>query len=195
MLGAGPVRYFVIHSLTMFGHVGKPDAKVCQSMADLDHPIVQTGDVTTPNITWQRIVFDLAKRIRSGETPVGSKIPSNRELAERYGASAGTVKRAVEYLRNDGALQGAQGSGVFVARVPPDEIDFSVTTLGEVTDKIARIEKAVASLESDRVDLREIVGLLQTHLIELYARLGQPYPHHGTEQQPQRRTRRRAAEG
>ncbi len=65
----------------------------------------------------------------------------------------------------------------------------------ELESRIARVERAVATLENDKVDLREVVGLLQAHLIELYARLGQPYPHAGTDQQPQRRARRRAAEG
>lgn len=154
--------------------------------------------MAAPNTIWQRVALDIADRIRSGETPVGSKIASYEQLAERSGASYGTIKRAIEYLRDAGVLQGAQGSGVFVLRVPDEDLDFTAGPADELAGRIARVEEAlekVASGQADLADLRETVGLIQTHLIELYARLGQPYPHANGQRPKQQRPQRRVADG
>jgi DNA-binding GntR family transcriptional regulator len=101
---------------------------------------------TTPATTaWQRIAGDIAARITSGETPVGSKIPSQQQLIRRHGASLGTVKRAVEHLQERGVLQGMQGAGVFVRRVP-NEADLS-TTEPDNDDRLRAIEERLRIAE------------------------------------------------
>lgn len=153
--------------------------------------------MAAPNTTWQRVAVEIAERIRDGQTPVGEKIASHRELAERSGASIGTVKRAIGYLQDAGVLKSAQGSGVFVQRIPADELDFE-TSDDDLPGRITRTEQAVAELVDNEADLRKTVGEMQAHLIELYARLGQPYPHAGganTRQPRHNRTERRTADG
>lgn len=166
-------------------------------MADLARSVSDDERVTTPNTTWQRVALDIADRIRNGETPIGSKIASYQQLADRNSASFGTVKRAIEHLRDTGILQGAQGSGVFVLRVPDKELDFTAPSPDELAGRVARVEDALGKLAAENTDLREIVGLLQAHLIELYARLGQPYPHGNgvADQRTKKRPQRRAADG
>jgi DNA-binding transcriptional regulator YhcF (GntR family) len=197
--------------------------RVCQARADLGSDLGEDEQVTFPSTAWQRIVRDIADRIRSGETPVGEKIASHQELMRRHGASLGTVKRAVDYLQAADVLRGVQGAGVFVRRLPRDEdLDFEAAStgvrgsdlstlradldglraeLGQVdavtATRLDQIEQSLTRLEESDSDLREVVGVLQAHLIELYARVGQPYPHGATTDRRKERgtTRRIAAEG
>ena len=109
--------------------------------------------MTSAPTAWQRIARDIAARISSGETPVGSKISSQQQLIRRHGASLGTVKRAVEHLQERGVLQGVQGAGVFVRRVPNDA-DLSAAEpdrdnrLNTFEERLHAVEERVARLEA-----------------------------------------------
>lgn len=57
--------------------------------------------------------------MRDGTLAPGEKIPSTGDLVESYGCSVGTARQAVELLRREGFVEGAQGRGVFVRRERP----------------------------------------------------------------------------
>ncbi|WP_436837855.1 GntR family transcriptional regulator [Micromonospora rifamycinica] len=63
----------------------------------------------------RQIADDLTARIRSGEYPQGSKLPSLRELADLYSVSVSTIQRALELTRDRGFTIGRAGAGVYVA--------------------------------------------------------------------------------
>src|SRR5436190_23650839 len=44
----------------------------------------------------------------------GDRLPSTRELAERYGSSIGTVARAIELLQAEGVVTSRHGLGVYM---------------------------------------------------------------------------------
>ena len=71
----------------------------------------------TKRLTYAGIAADVTDRIRQGEFPRGAKLPSYRQLADSYGVSVETVKRALLVLRASGVVTGMQGRGVFVNRV------------------------------------------------------------------------------
>lgn len=73
-----------------------------------------------PPPTRAEIVQDITAKIRSGEYPVGSKLPPARVLAENYGVHIATVQRATDVLRERGIVVGQAGRGVFVVKVPDD---------------------------------------------------------------------------
>lgn len=50
------------------------------------------------------------------DLPAGTPIPTERELAERFGTSRTTVRQAIAELVVDGRLERTQGSGTFVSR-------------------------------------------------------------------------------
>lgn len=54
------------------------------------------------------------RRIERGDLSIGSRLPSERVLAERLGVSRVTVVRALENLRADGVLETRRGSGTHV---------------------------------------------------------------------------------
>lgn len=62
-----------------------------------------------------RIHDDLAERIASGRWPVGSPLPSQRELADEFGVSIMTLRQALQLLADDGLIDTRHGSGTFVA--------------------------------------------------------------------------------
>jgi GntR family transcriptional regulator len=62
-----------------------------------------------------RIHDELAECIASGQWPVGSLLPSQRELAEEFGVSIMTLRQALQLLADDGLIDTRHGSGTFVA--------------------------------------------------------------------------------
>ncbi|MFC6088547.1 GntR family transcriptional regulator [Saccharothrix lopnurensis] len=59
---------------------------------------------------------DILRRTAEQELPPGSPIPSERDLAQRYGVSRITVRAAVGQLVSEGLLTRAKGRGTFTAR-------------------------------------------------------------------------------
>ncbi|MFJ4781695.1 GntR family transcriptional regulator [Streptomyces sp. NPDC088762] len=64
---------------------------------------------------YKRIMTDVLDRIRTGELPAGSRLPSEAELSETYGVARGTVRRAVHELEVAGHVQARHGVGRFVS--------------------------------------------------------------------------------
>lgn len=70
-------------------------------------------------LAYMRVVDDIAGRIASGELASGARLLSERALAEYYGVSYGTVRRAMEVLRERGLIRTVHGRGTFVALPAP----------------------------------------------------------------------------
>lgn len=67
---------------------------------------------------FRQVAGALRTEIQSGELKVGERLPSARELAERYGVALTTVVRATEELRKEGLVQTERGRGSFVKALP-----------------------------------------------------------------------------
>jgi GntR family transcriptional regulator len=63
---------------------------------------------------YQRVADDLAARIDTGELPAGAQIPAERDLAEAYGVSYDSVRRATAALRDWGLIVTVHGKGTYV---------------------------------------------------------------------------------
>lgn len=61
-----------------------------------------------------RVANALAQEIADGQIPVGGRLGNERELADEYRVSAGTVRRAVQELRDRGLVKTLPGKGTFV---------------------------------------------------------------------------------
>ena len=77
----------------------------------------------------------LAEPIASGAIPVGGRLPTEAELAQRYGVSRHTVREAVAELRALGLIESRQGIGSVVLRNQPQRGDY-VETFSSVDDLI-----------------------------------------------------------
>ena len=64
---------------------------------------------------YQGIVDELRASILEGRLEDGERLPSENELAERYGTSRPTVRRAIALLKAEGLVNTEQGRGAFVS--------------------------------------------------------------------------------
>lgn len=69
---------------------------------------------STPQPPSRRIAEELRRLIESGELRSGDKLPSERALAERYGAARNTAREAIRLLAEQGLVTAKHGSGVYV---------------------------------------------------------------------------------
>jgi GntR family transcriptional regulator len=65
---------------------------------------------------YQRLRDELAAKIARHDWLPGDAIPSEAELSAAYGVAIGTVRKAVDQLVGEGALERQQGRGTYVRR-------------------------------------------------------------------------------
>ena len=68
-----------------------------------------------------KMVDELLRRLRSGLMGLGEQLPTQDELAARYGISINSVRRGIDRLIAEGYLRREQGRGTFVTRLPAPE--------------------------------------------------------------------------
>lgn len=72
-----------------------------------------------PRTLTDRIAGEVRSSIESGDYGPGAALPSERELVDRYGASRGTVRRALAVLIHEGRVTSRSGLGYFVREFAP----------------------------------------------------------------------------
>lgn len=63
---------------------------------------------------YRKIYSDLLQGIKTGSFPPGSRVPSEKELAEQYGVSRITTKKALEMLAEQKLIERMPGRGSYV---------------------------------------------------------------------------------
>lgn len=121
----------------------------------------------------------LLNRIRSGEWPLGHRIPGETTLAAQLGVGRSTMREAIRELAGKGVLDSRQGAGVFITALDVAEDWDSVLRRANIVAVIeARlaIETEAAALAATRrtpADLRTIRRTLAARGMS-----GQPVPEH-----------------
>ena len=77
----------------------------------------------------------LKELIQSGAYPEGSKLPSEKELCEKYNVSRITVRKAIEQLETSGMIYSVHGKGTFVKNTT---IDSSLMKISSFADTLAQ---------------------------------------------------------
>ncbi|MEZ7002073.1 GntR family transcriptional regulator [Streptomyces sp. AD55] len=107
----------------------------------------------------------LRRQIQSGELGPGDKVPSSRELQEKFGLASATVQNAFRLLKSEGLIYSVQGRGSFVRRLAP-ESDAAAEGAGETSPagdaagstadaRYVRLSQEVADLRRDVASMRE----------------------------------------
>jgi DNA-binding FadR family transcriptional regulator len=117
--------------------------------------------------TFEETVERLGTAIRLGLLQPASRLPPERDLAERLRISRSTLRQALTTLVESGHLVSLRGraGGTFVAERPPLGEDVAATVLGdarEVLDYRVAVETGAALLASERAsrtDLERLDGL------------------------------------
>ena len=71
----------------------------------------------TPQPLYSQVRRALLDHIRNGEWLVGDSLPNETFLAQRFGVSVGTIRKAIEGLETSGLVKRIQGRGTYVAGV------------------------------------------------------------------------------
>ena len=81
------------------------------------HPMARQPNTLSPTFSplYQQIRELITNSLESGEWGPGDIIPSESELAERFGVSQGTVRKAIDEMAAGNLLVRRQGKGTFVA--------------------------------------------------------------------------------
>ncbi|OIJ90596.1 GntR family transcriptional regulator [Streptomyces sp. MUSC 14] len=100
----------------------------------------------------EALYLDMAGRLREaiadGQFPPGSRLPSEHVLAQEYGVSRNTVRRALEVLREDGLMSSQQGARRTVLALP------RLQNFGELRS-FSRWARSIGEVPSGRVDVLE----------------------------------------
>lgn len=83
-------------------------------------------DAGSPLPLYHQLAEELLAQIRGGGYGAGQKLPSEHELAERYGVGRPTVRQATDVLVQRGLLTRRRGSGTYVRQVPAQVDLFSL---------------------------------------------------------------------
>jgi DNA-binding GntR family transcriptional regulator len=75
-------------------------------------------DWEASEFVYVQVADDIAARVARGEFSVGSRLPSEAELAEHYAVAKMTVRRALEVLRERGIVRTLHGRGSVVVSKP-----------------------------------------------------------------------------
>ena len=67
------------------------------------------------DLAYVQVADDIAARIASGELAKGTRLRSERELAEHYEVSYGTLRHAMKVLRERELIKTIHGRGTFIA--------------------------------------------------------------------------------
>ena len=128
-----------------------------------------------------QVYLDLRAAIEAGEWRPGDRLPPERELAQRYGCSLITVRRALGDLARERRLERAPGRGTFVTRPPIDlDLEGSMSFTEEVQrlghDPATRVVTArtVAADATVAEALEIAIGASVVHLERLRMADGEP---------------------
>jgi GntR family phosphonate transport system transcriptional regulator len=101
---------------------------------------------------WRQIVRTIEQEIGAGTYPPGARLPTEAEMAARFGVNRHTVRRALEEMSRQGLVRVEQGRGSFVAE---DVLDYTVAPRTRFSEWIRRHNKEPSG---QVLGLREIIA-------------------------------------
>lgn len=116
------------------------------------------GDIGTGNSTvaLDRLRAFLAETV----LPSGSRLPTERQLSERFGVGRRALRRALDALEAEGVLWRRQGAGTFLGEPVPAEPDLvSLTDFTEIMEVRLRIEPALAQMAALRARPEDVARM------------------------------------
>ncbi len=99
-----------------------------------------------------RIADDLLRAIRDGQYPVGTKLPSERQLAEQYSVSRPVIREALGMLSTLDVIETQMGRGAFVTNADVEIEPTQTFGLLDIVDTREVIEAGALRLASARAD-------------------------------------------
>ena len=116
-------------------------------------------DPDDPRAPFRQIADDLRALIASGALAPGSRLPSARQMMDRYDVASQTVQSAIRVLRSEGIVRSIQGRGTFVV----DDLDPSTITIhsgapGEVATEYQLLRDRIDQLDGEIDEIRQALS-------------------------------------
>lgn len=112
---------------------------------------------TSKPMTVDEVYAVLTNRVRLGDFPVGSKLPSCRSLAQELGSNPSTVDRAIHQLAQEGVVRTAARRGTFVLSTELPSFSW----LDRFTDDFAQL---VARARGAGVTRTQLIAVIEAVL-------------------------------
>lgn len=114
---------------------------------------------------YRRVLDAMAADIADGRYPVGTRLPAERDLTERFGVSRPTIREAMIGLEMQGLVEARKGAGVYVLATrpdsPADSLDVGAFEMIEARRLLEGAVAAVAAVEITQQQLQELAELLE----------------------------------
>ena len=122
--------------------------------------------VIEPRRLYQEIASQIRAHIKSGDFPIGSQLPAERDLAQQFKVSRPSVREALIALEVEGLVDVRPGAGVFVCD-PQRPFPYHASNEGPLEIMRARIviegeTAAMAARQMGDTDIEELKRILQT---------------------------------
>src|SRR5215472_1752614 len=100
-----------------------------------------------------QLVRALKDEIVSGVYPIGSQLPTEEELCERFSVSRYTVREALRRLREDSLVASRQGAGtIVVPRRPTDSFVHEVMSINDLVAFATGVRFDIDQIEMIEID-------------------------------------------
>src|SRR3990172_3537578 len=113
-----------------------------------------------------KIIREIISLIASGTYEDGKRLPSERQLCEKFAVSRGTIRQALADLEKLGAIKVKAGSGAYVKKYSYKKIpghilppEFSNVTLADVLTARKAIEIAAIDLACENINENQLACL------------------------------------
>ena len=84
---------------------------------------------------FEQIKQHIRQEIESGHWPENSRVPSENQLADQFGCSRMTARRALQELSDQGVLVRTQGLGTFVAKLKSQSEMMAIRNIADEIDE------------------------------------------------------------
>src|SRR5262245_31490394 len=108
-----------------------------------------------PDPLYLQIARALKEEIVAGVHPVGSQLPTEDQLCERFSVSRYTVREALRRLREDDLVSSRQGAGtIVIPRRSPDTYVHDVMSINDLVSWSVGRRFAIDSMEMALLDAK-----------------------------------------
>lgn len=115
-----------------------------EGWSEVDQPLAAPGANEVARPRYRQVALRLQEAIRRGDFPVGSVLPTEVQLALRYGVSRQTVREAIDQLRQHGMLSTRKRVGTRVDAAEPSRLfHYAFQSIGDLLGLAAETEMVV----------------------------------------------------
>ena len=122
--------------------------------------------LTTSDTLADRVCDALTELVSGADYHPGARLPSEQEMASRFGVSRTVIREAVSRLKSEGLVESRQGSGVYVRdrnmdapfRIDPNAMD-SLQAVLQVVELRMVLEGEIAFLAAQRRTKKQMTAI------------------------------------